>query len=130
MPDDRKELSDYRLKQADDSLKVASLCVNDGFYKDSINRSYYSAFYAVKAVLALDKVDFKRHKDVIAHFNQYYVATDIFQRDIGKQLASLQKLRERVDYNDFYIASKEIALSQIDVAELIFDSVKNYLSKS
>lgn len=28
-------------------------------------RSYYAAFYAVKAVLALEERDFKRHKDVM-----------------------------------------------------------------
>ena len=45
-------------------------CFDNGFYKDSINRSYYSAIYSVKAILALGSVDFKRHKDVIAYFNK------------------------------------------------------------
>ncbi|MGN0267892.1 MAG: HEPN domain-containing protein [Lachnospiraceae bacterium] len=36
-----------------------------------MNRCYYAAFYAVKAVLALESVDFRRHKDVIAYFNQH-----------------------------------------------------------
>lgn len=39
---------------------------------------------AVKAVLALEEIDFKRHKDAVAYFNQNYVATDIFDSEIGK----------------------------------------------
>ena len=40
----------------------------------------------MKAVLALEEVDFKRHKDAVAYFNKTYVATDIFPREIGKKL--------------------------------------------
>ena len=63
MDERQKDLSNYRITEADDSLKVAAHCLKEGLYKDSINRSYYAAFYAVKAVLALSTVDFKRHKD-------------------------------------------------------------------
>ena len=60
-------------------MKVASNCLKDGFYKDAINRSYYAAFYSIKAILALGTVDFKRHKDVVAYFNKEYVATEQFE---------------------------------------------------
>ena len=59
MDNRQKELSDYRLHQAEESLEVAKNCCDKGFYKDSINRSYYSAFYSVKAVLAYGTIDFK-----------------------------------------------------------------------
>ena len=62
------ELSRYRIQEAKDSLKVAQHCLTEGLYKDSINRSYYATFYAIKAVLALGTIDFKRHKDVVAYF--------------------------------------------------------------
>ena len=100
------DLSKYRIQESKDSLIVAENCLNDGFYKDAINRSYYSAFYAIKVILALDTVDFKRHKDVVAYFNKEYVATGIFQREIGRRLGILKQLREKSDYDDFYIASK------------------------
>ena len=77
MDERQKDLSKYRITEADDSLKVAAHCLKEGLYKDSINRSYYAAFYAVKAVLALDTVDFKRHKDVMGYFNKEYVAKEV-----------------------------------------------------
>ena len=104
-------------------------CLRDGFYKDAINRSYYSAFYAIKAVLALGIVDFKRHKDVVAYFNKEYVSTGIFSREVGRRLATLKQLREKSDYDDFYIASKEKAIEQLETAELILREVEEYLEK-
>lgn len=127
MDDRQKELSKYRLQESEDSLTVARNCLDKGFYKDSINRSYYSAFYAIKAVLALGTVDFKRHKDVIAYFNKEYVATNIFPRELGRRLGTLKQLREKSDYDDFYIASKEKAMGQLETAELVLQKVKNYL---
>ena len=44
-----------------------------GFYRDSINRAFYVVFYAIKAILALEGIDFKRHKDVLAYFNKNYI---------------------------------------------------------
>lgn len=128
MDDRQKDLSEYRLKEAQDSLRVAQHCLDEEFYKDSINRSYYSAFYAIKAVLALGTVDFKRHKDVVAYFNQHYVATEIFERELGRKLATLKQLREKSDYDDFYIASREQAVVQVETAKMIIDAVKAYLN--
>ena len=127
MDNRQKELSDYRLHQAEESLEVAKNCCDKGFYKDSINRSYYSAFYSVKAVLAYGTIDFKRHKDVIGYFNKEYVASGVFPRELGRRLGTLKQYREKSDYDDFYIASKEIAIEQIETANLVLDKVKEYL---
>lgn len=104
MTDKQRDLSCYRFSQAEETLTTAQLCQKEKFYKDAINRAYYAAFYAVKAVLAISDVDFKRHKDVVAYFNQNYVATEVFPKDYGRRLARLQKKRENSDYDDFYIA--------------------------
>lgn len=121
------ELSKYRLKESEDSLKVAGHCLKEGLFKDSINRSYYAAFYSIKAVLAIGTIDFKRHKDVIAYFNKNYIATEIFPRELGRRLGTLKQLREKSDYDDFYIASKEKAEEQYQTAKMVHNYVKNYL---
>ena len=130
MDERKKDLSNYRLSEADDSLKVAAHCLKEGLYKDSINRSYYAAFYAVKAVLALDTIDFKRHKDVMGYFNKEYVAKEVFSREIGRKLGTLQRVREKSDYDDFYIASREKAEEQFQTAELVIGEVKRHLEKN
>lgn len=129
MDSQQKDLCLYRLDNALSTLKSAKLCMENKLYRDSINRCYYAAFYAVKAVLALKKIDFKRHKDVVGYFNKEYVATKIFCSDVGKKLSNLQKLREKSDYNDFYISSIGEAEEQMNATEYIVNNVIEYLKK-
>ncbi len=39
MDEKQKDLSRYRITEAEDSLKVAAHCLREELYKDSINRS-------------------------------------------------------------------------------------------
>ena len=126
MPDERRvDLCNYRMKNSEDSLTVAEDCLKKGLYRDAINRS----FYAIKALLALEEVDFKKHKDVVAYFNRTYAATEKIPREIGRKLARLQQKREKSDYDDFYIASKEEPMEQIENTKSVILAVKDYLSR-
>ena len=87
------------------------------------------ANYAIKAVLALEEKDFRRHKDVIAYFNKTYVATSMFSKDTGRKIARLQQKREKSDYDDFYIASKEETIEQLEYAKEVICEVQKYLNK-
>ena len=126
----QEELSRYRIQEAKNSLKVAEHCLKEDLYKDSINRSYYAAFYAIKAVLALGTIDFKRHKDVVAYFNKEYVATNVFPRELGQRLGMLKQLREKSDYDDFYIASRDQAEGQYHTAKYTIEKVEEYLKNN
>lgn len=121
------DLCKYRMDNAEETLDTAKLCMEHKRYKDTINRCYYAAFYAVKAVLALEETDFKRHKEAVAYFNQNYVATNIFEREIGKRLGRLKRKRETSDYDDFYIASHDEALEEYEAAKQIVKSVQEFL---
>ena len=121
MNDKKEDLCIYRIRNAVETLGVAVLCLESQHYKDSINRSYYAAFYAIKAVLALEEIDFKRHKDAVAYFNKTYIAKEIFPREMGKRLGS--------DYDDFYVASLKDASDQYKSAKLIIEKIEEYLSE-
>lgn len=73
-------LAQYRLNNAVDKLESAQLLLDAGKYKDSIGRSYYAIFSAVRAVLAKDKVDFSKHAGVISYFQREYVKTGLFDK--------------------------------------------------
>lgn len=126
MDNRRLELMKYRLQTADETLVVAQECFDNKHYKDAINRSYYAAFYATRAMLAIEGVDFKRHKDVVAYFNRNYIATEKLPGDIGRKLARLQQKREQSDYDDFFIASMEEAMKQLENAKEIVSGIKDF----
>lgn len=84
--ENKEDLAKYRIEKADETLKTAEIILNE--VKDCTsanNRAYYAIFYAIRAVLALEEIDFKRHKDVIAYFNQHYINTEIFPRKLAKR---------------------------------------------
>ena len=127
--DKRKiELCKYRFEQAKETVQVAKECFDNNHFKDAINRSYYAAFYCVRSVLALEGIDFKRHKDVISYFNKNYVANGQLDRKYGRGLGRLQQKREKSDYDDFYIVSVEETEEQIRfVNELINEVYTRFL---
>lgn len=129
MQDKDRELSKYRFSLAKETLANAQMCLDNRFYRDCINRSYYVAFYTIKAVLAIESIDFKRHKDVVAYFNKTYVATEIFPRELGKRLGRIKMVREENDYSDFFVASEEDASKQYETAEYIVTMVSEYLKE-
>ena len=75
MPDNRKELMKYRLEMAEERLHSSKVLLEAGSYKDSIGRSYYAMFTAVRALLAMEGQDFSKHAGVIAYFQKEFVKT-------------------------------------------------------
>lgn len=121
------ELCIYRMETAENTYRMAKLCYDNDGYRDAVNRSYYASFYALRAVLALEGVDFKRHKDVVSYFNQHYVATGKFKREVGKRIGRLKTMREDCDYDDFYVIEKDEVEVQLDTARMVINEVEKYL---
>ena len=71
------------------------------------NCAYYAIFHAIRALLALDGVDYKRHSGVLSHFNQHYIKTGMFPVKFSDIVSNASEIRNDSDYDDFYICSKE-----------------------
>ena len=122
-----RELSRHRIEQAKEDLKAAKALYDLKLYKSANNRAYYSIFHAIRAILALEPIDFKRHKDVLAYFNKNYVSTSIFPRDMGRRIVDASKIREDSDYDDEFIVDNETTEKQIKTAEELIGLVEGYL---
>ena len=92
-------------------------------YRGANNRAYYAIFHVVSAVLALEGVSFKRHKDTLAYFNKNYVAAGILSREMGKKIVKAEEIRHASDYDTFYVASKEDTVQQIETADKLIRMV-------
>ena len=124
------DLVQYRIDVAKEKLKSAHILLEAGQYKDSIGRSYYALFSAVRAVLAKDQVDFSKHAGVIAYFQKNYIKTEIFERKYSKYLTSAFQIRNSCDYDDFYIVSKANAEEQYRKVDEMIHVIIDYLCKS
>jgi uncharacterized protein (UPF0332 family) len=123
------ELSKYRFECCQEALEDARIMFEAGRYKNTLNRSYYAIFYAIRSVNALQGFDSGKHSGVIAFFNQNYVKTGFFPKEVSKIIKEASEKRERADYLDFYVASKEEARLQIERAIEFKDIVEGYLKK-
>lgn len=74
----------------------------------------------MKAIFTVEPIDFKRHKDVIAYFNQNYINNEIFPRELGHNIKKAEIIRDNSDYNDFYIVSKNDTESILKTAEDLY----------
>ena len=122
-----KDLSKYRFESSLEDLYDARIMFENGRYKNTLNRAYYSIFHAIKAVCALDSFDSSKHSGLIAYFNQNYVKSNIFPKEMSKVIRYASENREKADYLDFFIASKEEAAKQIERAEYFFKIIREYL---
>lgn len=121
------ELSKRRLEIAHERLTTAKAMLELGDYKASANRLYYAIFSAMRAVLALDGFDSKKHSGIIARFRQSYIKTGIFDTEMSKIIDDLEVIREDSDYDDFYIILKEDVEIQAKRAEYFVSEVESYL---
>jgi len=122
-----KALVEYRLEQAEESLKAAELLLRAGMPRPSVSRTYYAMFYAVLALLAVRKKESSRHGGVISLFDKEYVKPGIFPKEFSKWLHDAFNLRQRSDYTVQYIPSSEEAENLLMQARSFVDGILKQL---
>lgn len=121
-------LAKYRLDRAKELIDDAKSLFDCGSYKSGNNRAYYAIFSSMRAILALDGVDFKKHSGVIQYFLRTYIKTGIFTKEYSAIILNASEIRNASDYDDFYLASREETEQQIESAQKFYDVVVAYIS--
>lgn len=124
-----RSLSLYRLERAKEMLVTAKRDKTAGDYASANNRAYYCIFHAMRAVLALTSEDFKKHSAVISRFSQLYLKTEIIPSEFSKIISAASLIRNRSDYEDFYICSISDTEKLVNDAELFLNVIQSFLEK-
>lgn len=122
-----KELIRYRMERSKEMLVAAEENLNVRQYGTSLNRSYYAVFHAMRAVNMLDGFDSSKHSGVIAYFNKAFLKEGKLDKNLSKIIKDASYLREKSDYDDFYLASRQDAKMQLDNARKFVEAVVKYL---
>lgn len=123
----RKDLAQYRILAAKERLESAKLLLDNDSYKDSVGRSYYAMFTSVRALLAIDGVDYSKHAGVIAYYQKNYIKTEVFDKKFSKYLSQAFQIRNNTDYGDFFIVSEADAMEQYEKAVEFFEVIQKYI---
>ncbi|MBO5472659.1 MAG: HEPN domain-containing protein [Lachnospiraceae bacterium] len=130
MPDYQKELIDDRLNTAKERIRAAKLLLDAGNYRDSIGRSYYAMFSALRAMLALDLVDFNKQTGVIDYFRRAYILTGMMKEEYYQYIEDAFQIQYDCDYKDFFPVPKESAVEYYKKGQQFVKAIEKYLSKA
>ena len=121
------ELARYRLERSYEMLTAAEENLNMNQFRTSLNRSYYAVFHGMRAVNTLDGFDSSKHSGVIAYFNKNFLKEGKLNRELSKIIKDTSYLREKSDYDDFFLASRQEAEIQLENAKVFVAAVDQYL---
>jgi uncharacterized protein (UPF0332 family) len=110
----RDELAGHRIARAHNALEEASLLIERRHFTGALNRLYYAAFYAARALLATRTLDSSRHSGVIALFQEHFVKTGLISTDAARALPRAFEKRQTSDYGDFSEPTSDEVRSLLD----------------
>jgi uncharacterized protein (UPF0332 family) len=124
---EKSALIAFRLEQARENLNSSERELNAEAFRISAVRSYYCIFHAMRAVLAIEGFDSKKHSGIIAAFRQRYIKTGIFPPEFSDMIRDAFDARGNSDYADFFIIAKGDVIRQIENARIFLAAAETYL---
>jgi uncharacterized protein (UPF0332 family) len=120
---DKKALSDARMEKAKEFLADARATYNDKRYRTSVNRSYYAALNAARAILILEGASPETHEGTVTMLSLRFIKTGILPVEIIKKFKILLSRRTDVDYGDFDTIDNAEAEDSLKSAEEVIEAI-------
>ena len=102
-------LARHRMSRAREALAEGDHLLTKGSPRGAVNRFYYAAFYAARALLATREVDSSKHSGVISLFQTHFVKSGLISPNNAKALPRSFEKRQDTDYGDFAVVTPEEA---------------------
>jgi uncharacterized protein (UPF0332 family) len=117
-----------RLEKARECLTAAEQTIGLNSFATAANRSYYCIFHALRAVLITVGFSVKKHSGNISEFQRLFIKTKTFPDAFSDIITNAFSVRNKSDYDDYYVVSKEEVLTQTANAKTFLEAVEKYIS--
>jgi uncharacterized protein (UPF0332 family) len=117
-----EDLIKYRISRSIDTIVEAETMIKNGFWNASVNRIYYSCYYAVSGLLLKKSIETNSHKGLRQMFGLHFVQTGLVPKEDGRFFSDLYDRRQTGDYDDFVMYDEETVLS-------LFSKAKNFITR-
>lgn len=117
------------IEKAKRYIKSAKLLLEDGDFESAVSRTYYAMFYCAEAVLLTKELSFSSHKGVISAFGEHFVKTNVFPREMGRELNRAFGKRQLSDYEYTFVISVEDAEQLLKTGTQFVNTVSQWLNK-
>ena len=109
MKPELQKLAQHRLSRAKEAFSEGDHLLTAKAFMGAVNRFYYAAFYAARALLAVRELDSSRHSGVISLFQKHFVKSGLVSTERAKALPRAFEKRQKSDYGDFStVTAKEV----------------------
>jgi len=125
---DKDDLVKYRLERAKETLEDAQLLIESKRWNSAINRLYYSAFYAVIALLLNENHKTTTHNGVKSIFSEQFIKNNIISQEFGKKYSQLFTWRQKGDYADLFDFTEEKVLPYYDVVKKFIIQIEKIIN--
>jgi len=124
------DLARYRLKKAKDTLSDSKKYIENATLESTINRIYYSMFYAVNGLLITRGLSSSKHSGVLAIFNREIVNKGHLEKQWGEFYSDMFKRRQKGDYQDFVEFEKQDVKAWLKKSEEFIDKIDGLALKT
>lgn len=130
MDEQLKAFALKRLELAKETMRDADLLFVNGSYRGAANRIYYVVFHCMRAILALENVDFKKHSAVISYFRHNYIANGRIPMEFSDLIGITFDLRGDCDYDDNANPEKEVIAELLNKLGRVVEITEQFLKEN
>jgi hypothetical protein len=120
----------YRLEQAVETLREASLLLDQSAWRGAQNRAYYAMFYAVLALLATRQLGSSKHSGVLGLFDREFVKPGLLPRALSRSLRLAFNRRQSWDYGEVGELDPQEISEMVAGAKLFVQAIEEFLRES
>ena len=124
-----RDLIQYRIDRAFETLEDARILHKSKRWKACVNRLYYACHYAVSALLLQKGLFSSKHTGIRSMFNLHFVKSGKVPKDFAKTFNDLIERRQESDYVDFVRFTERQVHPWLEQAEafvaFIIDLIQN-----
>ena len=124
----KQDLINYRLARAKDTLDDAQILAEREKWNSTINRLYYSTYYAVMALLLNAGFKPTTHNGAKSNFSEHFVKTGKIKNEYGKIYSQLFTWRQKGDYDDLFDFDKEKVLPYFSPVIALIEEIEKMIS--
>lgn len=124
-----QEVINLKLKKAKSLFAETDVLMANKFYTTTINRLYYSCFYATSAFILTKGYSPKTHKGVSKVLHEHFVNQGYFDMEQAAFFGYILQERMQDDYNDFLIIEEEEVVEFIDPAKKYIAYIENLIEE-
>lgn len=126
----KEDLIKYRLLRAWDTFEDAQILAERNKWNSTINRLYYSAYYAVMALLLDSDLKPTTHNGAKSNFSEYFIMTKKIPKELGKIYSQLFTWRQKGDYDDLYDFNEDKVMPYFPPVNELIEIIENRLIRS